>query len=688
MKNRKRECIMALLLSLAITFTFMPADVFAVEGNDAAIAEEGQAETVINDSLEDTSGGQRNISMPDEEELLEGFLLQEASGTAETKSVQGTKKDRGSKLTGNDKVVYDKLKEALKEVASGDRTSTVIEIPMSELAGGQWEFTADDLGVETVIEDNEINPDAIDALADEFSFNSSKVIYALLADMSYDLYWFDKTSGYGYRMTDTSVMASYRGGKGWTLYFDNEDTAWSFYFDVSEDYSRSGQQKTTEIDRDKTNAAKAAAVNAGDIVSSYTGDTDLEKLTAYKNEICRLADYDYDAMEQDLPYGNIWQMIYVFDGKKSTKVVCEGYSKAFQFLCDISDFDSRKIRSGIADGNMKTDTVNGPHMWNIVHMDDNRNYLVDVTNCDEDGRGGVESTDLLFLQGCVWETGGDYDFECAGICYTYSKETRSVFADSELELSTENYAGPAADCTHVKEHVPAKGATCTTAGNSEYWKCSTCRLYFADADGNEEIDRDSWVIPASHKMKKYSARRARCETNGRTAYWRCSKCNKYFSDKNGNTEIRANSWVIPATGHSYGAWITTKKATEIAAGQKVRYCTVCGAEGTGTVAKLKPSLPAVSIKKPAAAKKAAVIKWKKLSNKNQKKIASIQIQYSMDKNFRKGVKTATVKKTAVSKKITKLKSKKKYYVRIRAYKKDKKGVHVSKWSAVKTVKIK
>lgn len=679
---------MALLLSLAITFTFMPADAFAVEGNDAAIAEEAPAETVIDDSLEDTSEGRRNISMPDEEELLEGFLLQEASETAETKSVQGTKKNRGSKLTGNDKVIYDELKKALSEVASGDRTSTVIDIPMSKLAGGQREFTADDLGVETVIEDNVINPDAIDAFEEVFSFDSEKILHALLADMPYDLYWFDKTVGYYPDITDTRVSASYRGGKGWTLCFSNMDTAWRFYFYVSKDYSKSVTKGTTEIDTGKTGAAKDAADKAGAIVSKYAGQaiTDKEKLTAYKNEICTLASYDYDAMEQDLPYGNIWQMIYVFDGKKNTRVVCEGYSKAFQFLCDISEFKSKKIRSGIADGEMKTDTVEGPHMWNIVHMDDNRNYLVDVTNCDEDGRGGKVSTDDLFLQGCTPGTGA-CDFKCAGISYTYSTETRSVFADSELELSTTKYTGPA-DCTHAKKRVPATGATCTTAGNSEYWYCSTCGLYFADADGNEEIDRDSWVIPASHKMKKYSARRARCETNGRTAYWRCSKCNKYFSDKNGNTEIRANSWVIPATGHSYGAWRTTKKATETAAGQKVRNCTVCGAGEAGTVAKLKPTLPAVSIKKPAAAKKAAVIKWKKISNKNQKKISSIQIQYSMDKNFRKGVKTATAKKTAVSKKITKLKSKKKYYVRIRAYKKDKKDVHVSKWSAVKTVKIK
>ena len=89
-----------------------------------------------------------------------------------------------------------------------------------------------------------------------------------------------------------------------------------------------------------------------------------------------------------------------------------------------------------------------------------------------------------------------------------------------------------------------------------------------------------------------------------------------------------------------------------------------------------------------AGKKAATIKWKKVSKKNRKKIARIQIQYSTDRKFKTGVKTVTAKKSATSKKIRKLKSKKIYYVRVRSYKKDKKGVHISKWSKVRKVKIK
>lgn len=159
----------------------------------------------------------------------------------------------------------------------------------------------------------------------------------------------------------------------------------------------------------------------------------------------------------------------------------------------------------------------------------------------------------------------------------------------------------------------------------------------------------------------------------------CTRCDAIMEDSEKS---------IPATGHSFSAWETTKKATELATGQKSRQCSVCEKTETRTIAQLKPTLPAVKITTPKATKKAATIKWKKVSAKNQKKIAKIEIQYSLDKNFKKNVKTVYAKKSAASKKITKLKSKKTYYVRVRAYKKSGGVVHISKWSTRKSVKVK
>ena len=45
-------------------------------------------------------------------------------------------------------------------------------------------------------------------------------------------------------------------------------------------------------------------------------------------------------------------------------------------------------------------------------------------------------------------------------------------------------------------HTPKKDATCTVDGNIEYWYCETCGKYFSDANGDTEIEKDSWIISA------------------------------------------------------------------------------------------------------------------------------------------------------------------------------------------------
>ncbi len=98
-------------------------------------------------------------------------------------------------------------------------------------------------------------------------------------------------------------------------------------------------------------------------------------------------------------------------------------------------------------------------------------------------------------------------------------------------------------------------------------------------------------------------------------------------------------------------------------------------------------LPAIAIKKPKASKKTAIVKWKKISKAKKKKIQGIEIQVSTDSSFKNIVKQATASKKKTSKKIKGLKSKKKYWVRIRAYRYDTNGKHVSAWKT-KTVKAK
>lgn len=143
----------------------------------------------------------------------------------------------------------------------------------------------------------------------------------------------------------------------------------------------------------------------------------------------------------------------------------------------------------------------------------------------------------------------------------------------------------------------------------------------------------------------------------------------------------------PVHQHTFTPWTVTTAATETSTGVQTRRCPVCGYTETQKIAPLAPSLPAVKITKPAAGKKKITVKWKKISSKNLKKIARIQIEVATDKNFKNIVKSTTAGKKKTSKVIKGLKSKTKYYVRIRAYKSSGGQEHVSKWSS-KPVKVK
>ena len=94
---------------------------------------------------------------------------------------------------------------------------------------------------------------------------------------------------------------------------------------------------------------------------------------------------------------------------------------------------------------------------------------------------------------------------------------------------------------------------------------------------------------------------------------------------------------------------------------------------------LAASMPTTTITSVKAQSKAFTVKWKKKSG-----ITGYQIQYSTNSKFKKENKSIKIKSAKTgSKKITKLKAAKKYYVRIRTYK----GKKYSKWSKVKSAKI-
>lgn len=96
------------------------------------------------------------------------------------------------------------------------------------------------------------------------------------------------------------------------------------------------------------------------------------------------------------------------------------------------------------------------------------------------------------------------------------------------------------------------------------------------------------------------------------------------------------------------------------------------------------------ISKVTKGKKSFTVKWTKQATKMKKaRITGYQIQYSTVKTFKKATKTVAVKGYKnTSRKITKLKAKKKYFIRVRTYMKVGKKTYRSNWSSIKSVTTK
>lgn len=126
--------------------------------------------------------------------------------------------------------------------------------------------------------------------------------------------------------------------------------------------------------------------------------------------------------------------------------------------------------------------------------------------------------------------------------------------------------------------------------------------------------------------------------------------------------------------------VTTVPATVFAKGKKISTCPLCGNTITKSIKKKTFKISSLKAAKKALTVKAAA----------QAEMKGYQVQYSTSKKFTKKttktIKVATKKK--LNKKIKGLKSGKKYYVRVRAYKMNGKKTVYSAWTAKKSVKVK
>lgn len=400
------------------------------EAGDVSLEEalpEGVLEITESDSAAADLGG-------DSDELLTDYIeVSLGTSTKAAYSVMGA----GKSLSGAERYIYDYLKTKIKEVAAGREQTTRFEITnISEIGMDEFSWPS---------ETNTIPAETLPSIKRQIDL--SKLNVALLFDIPYDLYWYDKTIGIKQDMGFISATS----GQGYQITL----TKLTFSLIVSEDYANKDgkvyydrkvyDNKTIMPDGDyiqtngKPSVVDSALEMIGFIVEEHASSGDYDKLLAYKDKICSEVSYNNAANSNpNTPYGDPWQLIWVFDGDPATNVVCEGYSKAFQYLVDLSTFRDSRVKSRMVTGNMKGGTGEGDHMWNIVTMNDGKNYLVDVTNSDA---GSVGQDGSLFLAGGNGneETGYQCSVRSGTIQYVYDKETKQLYPSSDIAIGDEAY---------------------------------------------------------------------------------------------------------------------------------------------------------------------------------------------------------------------------------------------------------
>ena len=337
--------------------------------------------------------------------------------------------------------------------------------------------------------------------------------------------------------------------------------------------------------------------------------------------------------------------------------------------------------------------------------------------CDKwfaDATGSVEITDKTSVKipapghtaGTEWKSDDTNHWHECSRCHDKKDEAAHDYgSDNVCDTCGYNKTVPH---THNLTLVAAKAATYTEGGKEAYYKCEGCGKFYEDVLGTKEItDLASWgnIAKIAHTTKQ-TVTKATPTANGKIVNY-CSVCKKTLS----TTVIpKASSIKLKATSLTYNGKVRTPKVivkdrtgktlvkntdytVSYAKGRKYvgKYAVKITFKGKYSGTKtlyftIKPKATSISSLK--AGSKKFTVKWKKQATQT----TGYQVQYSASSKFSKA-KTVTVgKNTTVSKKISKLSGKKKYYVRVRTYKTVKingKSIRIySGWSKTKTVTTK
>lgn len=256
-------------------------------------------------------------------------------------------------------------------------------------------------------------------------------------------------------------------------------------------------------------------------------------------------------------------------------------------------------------------------------------------------------------------------------------------------------SNPGQTCKHTGTEVRnQKAATCTAAGYTGDTYCKIC---------NKKLSTGKSIAAKGHSTTT-KTQKATASKDGKitTTCTRCGTTTKTVKiAKVSKIKLSKTKYTYNGKKQTPSVTVKDSKGKELKVNTDYKLKLPSGRKNVGTYevkitfkgSKYSGSKTlsytinpkSTKLSKVSAKKKGFEAKWKKQSTQTK----GYQIQYSTDSKFKSGNKTVTVNKNSTTKKtISKLKAKKKYYVRIRTYKTVGKQKYYSDWSKSEKVTTK
>ena len=419
--------------------------------------------------------------------------------------------------------------------------------------------------------------------------------------------------------------------------------------------------------RSKATQAMKNTITSWESTIASAGSTE-QKAKAAHDLIAKKVQYDDNYLTNpDNPFHQSAYSVFCDDHS-----VCAGYTKAFEMLMNGAGIDTIAVLS--------TD-----HAWNMIRINDSW-YHMDCTWDDLDGYGGYEIIYRFFNRSeAIIKSDGTHEIESM----FDGKLPASTLDSGANNTSIGKCATPSKKTAtpKVTYKTVKNGVQVTISSNT-----SNTEIYYTT---NGQTASSSYT--KSHRYKKpftISKKTTIKAIAVKDTYWNSDQTGKTVDGRvytvnfksNGGSSVskqyvQYNKVIKKPSNpkrskYTFAGWYTDSKLTK--------------AWDFNT--KIKSGKTLYAKWKKISLKQAVISKVQNVSGKKikvtVKKVSGAdgyQIQYSTKSNM-KSAKTVTSSKTTTT--ISKLSKGKKYYVRVKAYKKDSTGKKVAgKWSKVKNFKV-